>query len=337
LNSFEILSNLKNIVTEKIRMLNFLNLRIMKAKNLLKILFSLVAFLMVSSAFSQITYPGNLDQGTATDVDSVTAGVTVPYYVEPDPVLNDTYTGTYVPTDGAASDLNPDEYWDWILLPSGPGATLGTQGEADDGTANGPYQEVTWNAPGGGPVADSIYVAEYNNNVGCIGDTSVLGVLVFAQPEFTPIDNGDGNTETDEFIELCGTQDYNINLASITDNGVDAGNWKIRFDVSVDNVLPSAPQGASQGNIRTSTDSVVVLSTPNDGDLNAETNITMVSNYNIRIENNDVTRYRFSFGGNGTDGDPHGISDMVSRKSDYLNVGGNDSGDDNEWTYYAPS
>lgn len=302
-------------------MLNFLNLRIMKAKNLLKILFSLVAFLMVSSAFSQ-TYPGNLDQATTGDVDSVTADVTVPYYVEPDPVLNPSYTGSYP---GGSGSLNADADWSWwIGTTLGPGGTVNSQGNAGgDPDTDGPYIQMSWNAPSvtNTPEYDSLYVSESNDNIACNGDTSSLRVLVFAQPGFTPVD------ADNDLIQICGSQDYPVQLAQILDNGLDVGDLKIRLDsVAVSNVDPANPQTDQGSLVRAAEDTVAVIPTPLG---TGNTDIELFTYY-MGLKNNDVTRYRFRFDGDG------GISDQISRKSDYLAVGGSDPADDQtaNWTYY---
>mgnify|MGYP006294709243 CR=1 FL=1 len=315
----------------------------MKAR-LLKLLFTMVAVLTVTAAFSQ-TYPGNLINSGAvtTPVDSVTEGQPIPYYVEPDPVLNPGYTGTYP---GGSGSLSQTEEWNWWLGTEGTvgGAFNASQGTAGgDADQDGPYIEATWNDPNAGvgaPVEDTIFVQENNSNIGsCGGDTSFLRALVFDAPAFTPIDNGDADPTTDAFIELCGSQQYNINLSSIADNHVTTGNLKIRLDsITVDNVSASAPQGGSTGNIRADEDTVVIWAgTPVDGAGGAETGQTLLTNYDIDVKNNAVTRYRFVFAedGNSNGTLTDGISDQISRKSDYLAVGGSDPADEQQWTYYA--
>ncbi len=304
-------------------MLNFLNLRIMKAKNLLKILFSLVAFFMVSSAFSQ-TYPGNLIESTpGTSVDSVTGGVAVPYYVAPDPVLNPAYSTPYPAN---AGDLDADEIWVWSIAGIGGDGTTANQGADGAGGNQGPYIEVTWNAPGGAPVADSLYVQEQNSGITCDGTSSGLEVLVFDPPSFQPVDG------SNELIEVCGTQDVDIPIAQVADNYVDGGNLKIMFDISCENVDPADVVGDAGTNVpaRTSPDTVVVMPTIVDADGTADGPTNLLPAYDITIQGNDVTRYRFSFGAA-----DDGISDMISRKSDYLTVGGTVPGDDQSWSYYA--
>jgi len=324
-------------------MLNFKILSIMKAR-LLKITLSFAMLLIAAGAFAQGPYPaGNqINTGSvANPVDSVTAGQPIPYYVSPDPVLNPSFDGTYEPGNNA-DGLNSSEDWVWSLGTSGVGGSTANQGQDADGNQDGPYIEVTWTDPGmGAPVTDSIYVQENNTNVGCGGDSSALEVLVFAPPEFTPVDNGDGNASTDAFIELCGSQQYDINLASIADNHVTTGDLKIRLDsIAVDNVSASAPQGGSTGDIRANEDTVVVWSgTPVDAAGGAETNVTLLANYPINVQNNDVTRYRFVFeeDGNSAPTNTDGISDQISRKSDYIAVGGSDPADEQQWTYYGPN
>jgi hypothetical protein len=320
-------------------MLNFKILSIMKAR-LLKITLSFAMLFIAAGTFAQGPYPaGNqINSGSvASPLDSVTAGQPIPYYVSPDPVLNPSFGGSYDPNN-TGDGLNSSEDWTW-WLGSGIGGSTANQGVDADGNPDGPYIEVTWNAPGGDPVTDSIYVQENNTSVTCGGDTSGLQVLVFDPPAFTPVDNGDGNPSTDAFIELCGSQQYDINLASITDNSVTTGNLKIRLDsIAVDNVSASAPQGGSTADIRATEDTVVVWTgTPVNDDGSAETLQPLLSNYNINVQNNDVTRYRFVFEEDGVSngGLTDGISDQISRKSDYIAVGGSDPADDQSWTYYA--
>jgi hypothetical protein len=105
------------------------------------------------------------------------------------------------------------------------------------------------------------------------------------------------------------------------------------FDISCDNVDPGNVTGASTGNIngRTNADTVVVVGTPVNADGTAEADLDLLTNYDISVQGGDVTRYRFSFGAA-----DDGISDMISRKSDYLKGGiaGTDPGDEQSWTYY---
>jgi len=306
----------------------------MKTNRLLKITLSISILAFLSTNVFGQTYPGNLIENTdpANQIDSVTHGNTLPYYVEPDPILNPDFSGGDVyPTN--SGDLSQGEEWNWWLGTTGTvGGSTDNQGTAGgDADNDGPYIEVEWNDPNAGavgaPVEDSIYVQESNTDVsgGCEGDTSYLRVLVFDQPEFTPVDGSNA------LIELCGTQDYDIPIASVEDNHVQTGNLKFKFDISCDNVDPADPTGPSTGTVsgRTNTDSVVAVTTPVNGDGTAEGPFNMLTNYDIRIQNNDVTRYRFSFGGSGD-----GISDQISRQSDYLNVGGSDPTDETQWTYY---
>ena len=331
-------------------MSNF-NLRMMRTNRLLKITLSIAMLFIAAGVFAQITdYPrtNQINTGSVTNpVDSVTGGQPIPYYVSPDLVLNPSFDGDYNPNNNA-DGLNSSEEWSWWPGTTTPtdGTSFINQGQDADGNPNGPYIEVEWVAPGGSPATDSIYVQENNTDLtSCGGDTTALEVLVFDPPAFTPVDNGDGDPTTDAFIELCGSQQYNINLASIADNELTTGDLKIRLDsITVDNVSASAPQGGSTGNIRASEDTVVIWGgTPVTGDGTAEEGETLLSNYPINVQNNDVTRYRFVFEEDGSSAPAltDGISDQISRKSDYLAVGGsdpgNDPGNDQQWTYYGPT
>ncbi len=322
-----------------------INFRMMKTNRLLKITLSIAVLAFLSTNVVGQTYPGNLINSgiVASPEDSVTGGVAIPYFVYPDPVLNSNFSEPYDPTTNPAPDLNPDERWDWFFLPSGPGGTFGTQGYDGNGTQEGPYIPVTWNAPGnadGSPAVDSIYVRERNTNGSCVGDTSILGVRVFDPPAFTPVAN-DGTQNTDPEIEVCGTQYYDIQMSSITDNHVNTGILKIMLDISVDSVSASAPFGSSEKNWRSEGDTVVYYddgggpTTPVNADNNDETAVSLFNGgYYVTPINGGVTRYTFSFGGS-----DDGISDQVSRKSDYLSVGGTDAGagpgNDQNWNYYT--
>jgi hypothetical protein len=316
-----------------------INFRMMKTSRLLKITLSIAILAFLSTnVLGQPTYPSGLEMGQTGDVDSVTAGVNIPYYVAPDPVLNPDYSSPY--PDNSA-DLSQTEEWNWWTGVTGVGGSTVNQGTAGgDPDNDGPYIEVSWSSPSGNaPASDSIYVTERNSDVGCDGDTSALEVLVFNQPAFTPVD------ADNDLIELCGTQTYTVTLAEIVDNGVQTGNLKIQLDsITVDNVDPAAPRGGSTNNVRFSEDTVVTIPSPLNNDGNPETDVPLLTDYYVGVQNGEVTRYRFVFGNNTASGSSEdGISDQISRKSDYLNVAGSDPDSypansnvqSNDWTYYA--
>jgi hypothetical protein len=328
----------------------------MKTSRLLKITLSIAILAFLSTNvlgqvgdISSPNAPGNMIENTGgpnIGTDSVTAGVIVPYYVTPDPVLNDGFTEPYDPT--ASSNQGFTSTWNWsvtgtLLNDSTQGAgKYGSGGSDNSGT--GPYLEVIWDAPAGDPSADpqTLEVTE-EGAAGCPGTTSQLTVQVFPAPSFTPVSSS-GNQNSNPQIEVCGTQYYDVQMYEITDNWVGTGIMKIMLDITVDSVDASAPFGAGLGapgnEIRVSTDTVVYYddgggpTTPVDANGTAENNVSLFNGgYYVTPVDGRVTRYTFDFGT--TDG---GISDQVSRKSDYLSVGASDAGDgpgnDQGWTYY---
>lgn len=311
----------------------------MKRKTILKItmLFAFAMFL-VNGIFAQppgAPYTEMVEvTDDATQTDSVTGGISIPYFVMPDPVLNSGFTGDYNEANTASSQSVLSTF-DWFETGSlNLNINDSTQGSATGDLA--PYIEVQWTAPGAGnpPIDDTLSVQEISSGSSCPGTISQIHVNIFNAPSFEPIIDDDDQIG-DPLIEVCeGNGLTNVQIESVGDNDVDAGNLKFRMAIVVDSVDASI---STLGDIRANGDTVVSVGTPVDDDANQtdETDVTILSNYWIDVVDGKITRYRFDFsnglgGGDGT----AGISDKISRKSDYLS---NPTANDASWTYTAPT
>ncbi|MFW5901274.1 MAG: hypothetical protein ACOCUK_01890, partial [bacterium] len=174
------------------------------------------------------------------------------------------------------------------------------------------------------------------SDVSCTGEWNWLSVQVYAEPDFTFINENDGGIQDTDgsnqtpggsTIELCDDGEgitKDILIASIADNGIpigtdeefDGSNFKFRLDKDVaildgdDNVV------STKG---TSTDSIAEVTAEFDN------GIVLHSEHDLSTLTDDegenrITRYRFDFGNeideNGNNN--NGITDPVQRKSQYL-------------------
>ncbi len=309
----------------------------MRTMKLLKCLIGSSIILLISNGLLAQTGEPYGDMVEVTDavnqIDSVTGGVadSVPYYVEPDPILNSGWGSPYDPT---AVPAGLQSTWQWSLG-GGVGGTMEQGGGA--GAADGPYITVKWDDPGtGDPSAneDTVWVSEVSTT-GCQGDSSYVRVRVFQQPSYVPvIFDGEANDDSVNFCEgdaaLTGLA---INIDSIVDNYVSGGNLKITVDVQVDSVDPAtlAPLGAAISSI---TDSVFTISEVG-GDGNGDADVTL-GNWDLTLSpTGAITRYIFDFGDSKlAAGNSNGITDHISRKTNYLV---NQAAADANWTYFAPT
>ncbi len=283
----------------------------------MKILLTLTLMGMVSFLYGQDAPYTDMVNATG-EIDTVTGGAgDVPYYVMPDPVLNSEFTTTYDPAAGAGGNAGIESTWTWDLFESN--GTINTQGPGV-GADDGPYVEVGWDAPGGGlPTEDTINTQEVSS-IGCDGDSTMLPVRIVDPPAFTPWDQA----APIEICETAGAQDVELN--TIVDNYVSGGNLQFRFDVVVDSVDPTI---STKGDVRNNPDTIVTIPEV-CGDGTDDNNVVLLTSYSMPAVDGQITRYQFDFAADG-DG---GISDHISRKTDYLI---NDAADDLAFTYTAPT
>ena len=302
-------------------------LRIMMERNLLTFILSLALFgLMSANVFGQELNDGtanlpNLAQDAdGTAVDEVTEGYPVPYYVTPDPILNSSYSEPYV-LGGGTQGLNST--WNWTF---GTAPVTSTQGDPSN---NGPYIEVTWDAPGTSGDATSISVEEVGPAGSCTGNTKTLTVNVFDKPTLNVVEDGTGNGHNlvTELCETAVTGGQSVLLENIVDNGVSGGNFKFRFDIMVDKVDASQTQTSIVRDGVEQQDTVVTVPESYGN------SVTLLSNYWMGAIDGDITRYRFDFGGTLYGGSQaNGITDHIQRKSQYL---ANSAQDDQAWDYQS--
>lgn len=245
-----------------------------------------------------------------TVVDSVTVGATVPYFVMPDPVLNDAFNAAYDSTaDNAGNNLESE--WTWF---KGAGAlTGGIVFPVIDGTA--PFVKVTWTGTAGD--SDTLWVREDTDMGGtgtmCEGDSSWVEVFLVDQPAFTVRAAG-----TNE-IYRCGEVVEDVTLDEIVDNSLSGSQFYFDYDLTIDSLnsalVPLAPVVSSD------------LNQIEKVNYSFGADISMISNYSFELKDGYITRYTFTL---------NGMNDHISRKSDFLALIDKSGAADAEYTYYAP-
>ncbi len=292
--------------------------RIMKTKNLLKVMFTVVAIFAVAATFAQThePYTEMSNEFAATgDNDTVTVSNTVtkwlPYYVEPDNVLN-SMSADYDPTtDPESQGIYTSFGWSFDGTNGGGTASLQYQPDAANDTV--PYVEVQFT--GTNTDADTLIVTETSDG-GCAGDPVKLPIVVVNEPVF------DVTTDTDnDTIEICDSPGYAITVASIADNGITGGNLKFEMDSTVETL--NADMSVKTTEQATTT---VYPTIPENGNLGG-TDVTVFT-HDLTTRNGDITRYSFIF---------NGMSDHISRKTDYLALADRTGGTDSEFNYYGPT
>ena len=289
-------------------MSNF-NLRMMKTNRLLKITLSIAMLFIVGGLFAQPYQPYAEMTGSSGDgiTDTVTVSNTVtkylPYYVQPDATLNN-MTGDYVPSD-PPEDQNIYTSFNWTIPAD---ATPQYQPAGNDTV---PYVELSFDPAAVGNTY-TLEVVETSDG-GCSGTPVTQDIVAVAEPSFEVTGDADNDT-----IEMCDNSNYPIQVASIANNDVDGGDLKFEIDSIVDNL---DAEGNVTGTPSPSTTEYIAI--PEDGNLGG-TDVT-VFNHDLVTQNGEITRYSFTF---------NGISDHISRKSDYLAQSLGASPSDNEFNYY---
>lgn len=284
-----------------------LNFRIMKARNLLKVLFTMTAVFAFTATFAQNP---PYDEMTATqddgpDMVTVSDNVEkyVPYFVEPDATIN-SFSGDY---DETNSDLEGQGIVTTFTWSYTGGHNF--QYQPDNNNDEAPYVEVSFTETG----SFELSVEETAPGGGCTGDPVTLNIEVVDEPSFEVTD------ETDA-IEMCDNEAYPIELASIAGNGVSGGDLQFQVDSVVENIDADG-NTIDAGGGNPITDETVYHSISEDGNVGG-TNVEVFT-HDLTARNGEITRYTFTF---------NGISDHISRKTDYL---ANQSANDENFTYYS--
>lgn len=238
--------------------------------------------------------------------DTVTAGVAVPYFVMPDAVLNSGFSAAY-DTLADRSSQGLSSTWTWF------GGVAGRATVSFQSQDNGPYAEVTWSGTG----LDTLFVYE-TSEATCVGDTSPIRTIVVAAPAFDATTDGPGLGDT---TQICVTTGVDISVASITDNGIGGGNLQFSVDSLVQTV------DADLAVLSTVSATTTFYPTVAENAALGNANVVVFTK-DLTVRGGAITMYSFTF---------TGLSDHISRKSDYLGLTDKTGATDSEYTYYAPT
>ena len=266
--------------------------------------------------------------GTATE-DSATVGTQIPYFVDPDPVIN-SLSGYYDTSEtNVTNGISTEFTWS---LDNVSGLSWGTplNYPAASGSV-APY--VVVQMPGsatGTNDADTLEVVEENPAVsGCPGPTRKVPIRVFAEPSFDMSDDDVSDT-----IEVCSGSVVNLPIYNVADNGIDKyGNVNFLMDTTVTEV-DAQDYSSELGSVESGTDIVRTR---------AESDALTGGNYNLYPggitltaqdsddgdSNAGVTKYVYTF---------KGMNDHISRKSDFYKLGSGNRGSTTplDFTFYGP-
>jgi len=290
----------------------------MRKTTIFKIAFSLVLIFAIISINAQENAP--FTQMTATQAgaitpDSVTTGAFLPYYVEPDPVINNMTSAYDSNSTNAAQGINSTFNWY-----STGNVTL--QAPLGGGGADAPFRYARF---GGSGTTGTIYVEEVSPG-SCTGVQVTNNYEIIAAPDFTV---GDG-TDSIEMCASAGT--YNLTMATMDIDANTTNNYvRLRFDYSVD-TLDSDAQ-TILGNVRSANDTIVSIANPGA----SQTDVNILTGYPISAANGYITKYTFAFDNTLDATNQNGINDYISRKSDFLGLPTKAGTADSEYTFYAPS
>ncbi len=287
----------------------------MKTKNLFRILIGSIFMVAASSAFGQSS-PYLQMTAAPNTIDSVTAGVAIPFFVMPDPILNDAFLGIYAPASTNVVN-NLESSWTWLKGATTPAGTVITQA-----IANAPY--VTINFVDNAAAHDTILVYETSKApAGCVGDTSMVIVSVVPAPSFI-VSN---NALTDTVYYCDGIAPQDLSLDAVTNNGVAGGFLKLRFDYRIANL--NSAQTAISVTIKSTNDTIVSIPLSNG------VNVDLLALYPFEAINGEITEYVFAFDNTLSAATQNGISDRISRKSNFLALTDKTGATNTEYTYYA--
>jgi hypothetical protein len=231
---------------------------------------------------------------TAQAIDSVTVGVRVPYYVQPDQYFNPATTAY---TDTADVALISTFAWDFTAFATAP--TKVWQSSNFDGGNDGNSVMVVFNAVNAAP--ENISVIETATS--CPGTAVTLPVRVIASPTiaFNPTVAG---TIIGANATFCDGDPQQDDILRVVFTGSLAGNPRYTLDYTYS--VDTWNSGTSSWDAVTSVDhtgaSAITAINTGTYDLNDHTS-------DFAIIAGSTTRYTYTISG---------VTDRISRKSDYL-------------------
>lgn len=264
-------------------------LRIMKKRNLLKFLFTAVALFAFTAAFAQENAPWSEMTGSSADnaTDSVVVNMTVPYYVEPDPILNNMAPAQYDPSQSNA-DQNINSTFIWT-------APADVTIAAPSGDADAPYREVTVNATG---TVYTIGVQEDNQCTGPLTEQDILGIPV---PTYSIASSAS--------IELCDDGTPQSILVDITAGLNDWSNFYFLMDTQKELIDTEGNQVQPVYNY---TDTIIEVGTSEGSDIPLVDNKVFTTGSDGT--NKRITEYTYTI---------KGLNHHISRKGDFLTLKSN--------------
>lgn len=291
-----------------------LNFREMK-RGLLRILMSVAFAMFVGGLFAQIPAVFDPISGDAADeIDSVTVGTTIPYWVEPDAYFHPNFATT-----GA---LTADFTWTWDVAPAGPGLA-----------ATDNYVEVTY---GAATVGNSYNITVYESAPaaygGCSSPDTNMNVFVVPAPtvNFT-VGAGFISAASTERCEGSTDIDNEIVRATMTGFATFQLQWRLQIHTldadhttidaywdSDKTTELSAPGTLFAEDFDETTSSQVVDLAATTRNLSTAGFLTCVTDAGAKRS----TVYTYTL---------RGVNDRISRKSDYLT---NTAADLDAWTWY---
>lgn len=288
-------------------MLNF-KLGIMKKRQLLTLTMGVLILLFMGfSARAQEHAPWNDMTGTATDAidDSVVVNTTVPYYVEPDPVLNNLNTQYDPGSTNASQGINSTFNW------SSTGDVTFTPPTGD---ADAPYREVTF-----GTAANDVPVTVVEESAnGCGSGTGTTETVdVIAEPGFTV-----GSQD----FQVCDGGTGNITISSIqADQIANASSYYFLLDIEKQLYESDESTELAASPAYTHADTVIAVSTADGSD------IVLLQDYSFSCGTDGgkkvITKYVFDFTNNLGGDNMAGLNHHISRKGDFLDLAANAAGD----------
>jgi hypothetical protein len=294
-----------------------LNFRIMKARNLLRILFTAIAVFAFSAAFAQNVPYAEMTQSSALgETDSVTVNTKMMYYVEPDPILNNLSAAYDTTATRGAQGVNSTFGFSWNA--GGVGTILTPTVDAD-----APFRMVRFQ---GTPGTGTLEVVETSSGAGCADATpTTQDIEVIAAPVLTI-----GGPGIDEICHSVGAAGYGITVSTIT-VAPEGGFAHVMGDITVD--TDTDADGTFETNIaaRTKNDTIFKLHDPVGA---GEPSTTLATVY-MGTQGGNITRYRFDFGATVDATDNNGINDYISRKSDYFENALGAAPADTDFQFYA--
>jgi len=298
----------------------------MKKTNILKIFMTLVLAFVISGAFAQLNDPAG--DYTSTDTDAthkVTIGTRVPFWVEPDSYFNPGFeaavnavTGAALQTyiSGAKAEIVSTFVWSVPTAPAGGVATPSNQSDN--------YVEYTFT------VATGDYVLSVVETAGaCPGTAETMTVTVVDEPTMawvTADQDGCSPVTSAVIADITGDLDGDDMTLfwSFTASNVDS-DWDGVFPVDAayneTDITAAAAAAESVSDFDFASGTAQFFA--------ATGNQTLIASQDWDAMNSAITIYTFTL---------EGVTDKVSRKSDYLNVfSAADLTDETIYTQYGTS